>query len=314
VQPNLDLNDPSGVVNVETLCEKLPRLALVSEITERRRFFHWELEFVDIFARRGGFDLIAGNPPWVKIEWNEGGLLSERNPAFAIRKLSASGIANARAAPLAHRPVSRITSPNTRSSEGTQNFLNALQNYPLLKGQQTNLTRASSPARGNSVARMHNRLPPSRGVYDDERRLTSSRALPATALALPVSERHVSFAEVAHRAKFSVNIYGKPRAKTAFTSLANLFAVSTVDSCFDHSGTGLLPGIKSGDDDDGAASIGWTIAGHRERLIVVDDVLSLFARLYDESGTSSDEARLPALHAAPLVEVLRKFADYPPGF
>src|SRR5439155_17589866 len=56
VHPTLDLNDPSGVVNVETLSLKLPRLALVTEITKNRRFFHWELEYVDIFARRGGFD------------------------------------------------------------------------------------------------------------------------------------------------------------------------------------------------------------------------------------------------------------------
>ena len=60
---------------------------------------------MDVFARHGGFDLIAGNPPWVKIEWNEGGLLSERNPAFAIRKLSANEIARLRESELAKSGV-----------------------------------------------------------------------------------------------------------------------------------------------------------------------------------------------------------------
>ena len=139
VQPDLDLDDPAGLINVEELCRKLPRLNLVHLLADKRRFFHWELEFVDVFARRGGFDLIAGNPPWIKIEWNEGGLLSERNPAFAIRKLSASEIAKLREGELSKNGVLADYLSEYEEFEGTQNFLTALQNYPLLKGQQTNL-------------------------------------------------------------------------------------------------------------------------------------------------------------------------------
>src|SRR3954467_9464416 len=36
--------------------------------------------------------------------------------------------------------------------------------------------------------------------------------------------------------------------------------------------------------------------------------LTLFAQLYDEEGTPSLEARLPALHARTMVPTLRKFA------
>ena len=40
-------------------------LAVVEELAERYRFFHWELEFPDVFARAGdGFDAVVGNPPW----------------------------------------------------------------------------------------------------------------------------------------------------------------------------------------------------------------------------------------------------------
>ena len=39
--------------------------AVVAEVAARERFFHWELEFPDVFARPGsGFDAILGNPPW----------------------------------------------------------------------------------------------------------------------------------------------------------------------------------------------------------------------------------------------------------
>jgi hypothetical protein len=36
----------------------------LEEIAEQHRFFHWHLEFADVFAR-GGFDLVLGNPPWI---------------------------------------------------------------------------------------------------------------------------------------------------------------------------------------------------------------------------------------------------------
>ena len=51
---------------------------------------HWELEFADIFALNGGFDLIIGNPPWIKVEWNEQNVLSEKQPLFAVKKMTAT--------------------------------------------------------------------------------------------------------------------------------------------------------------------------------------------------------------------------------
>jgi hypothetical protein len=50
-----------------------------------------------------------GNPPWLKVEWNEAGILGERNPVFAVRKISASDLAKLRAEAFAHfRPASRL--------------------------------------------------------------------------------------------------------------------------------------------------------------------------------------------------------------
>jgi hypothetical protein len=37
----------------------------VRDLWNQYRFFHWELDFPDVFAReRGGFDAMVGNPPW----------------------------------------------------------------------------------------------------------------------------------------------------------------------------------------------------------------------------------------------------------
>ena len=61
-----------GSVNLTMLCSRYPRLQLVESITKEKKFFHWELEFADIFADNNGFDFILGNPPWIKVEWKEG--------------------------------------------------------------------------------------------------------------------------------------------------------------------------------------------------------------------------------------------------
>ena len=39
---------------------------------------------------------MIGNPPWLKMTWTEEGILSEKNPKFAVKKLSASDIAKER--------------------------------------------------------------------------------------------------------------------------------------------------------------------------------------------------------------------------
>jgi hypothetical protein len=46
------------------------------------RFFHWRLEFPDVFER-GGFDLVLGNPPWEKINLKEKEFFKSRAPEIA---------------------------------------------------------------------------------------------------------------------------------------------------------------------------------------------------------------------------------------
>ena len=46
-----------------------------------QRFFHWELEFPEVF-RRGGFDAIVGNPPWETVKPNSKEFWSNYDPFF----------------------------------------------------------------------------------------------------------------------------------------------------------------------------------------------------------------------------------------
>ena len=144
----LNFNETYGmgsVVDIPKLRRENPRLDLAAQIAEQNHFMHWELEFADIFADRGGFDLIIGNPPWIKVEWNEQGVLADANPMFAVKKLTATQTTHQRAAALENGETSRMYFAEYEAMSGEQNFLNAVQNYPDLKGQQTNLFKCFLP-------------------------------------------------------------------------------------------------------------------------------------------------------------------------
>lgn len=308
VRDGKPLLDRMGQLRISRLREHFPRVKVVEGIATQRRFMHWELCFADVFARAGGFDLILGNPPWLKVEWNESGVLGERNPQFAIRNISASDLAKLRAQAFAAYPgLQGAWTEELQEAEGTQNFLNAVQNYPLLKGVQTNLYKCFMPlAWGlNSTLGATGLLHPE-GPYDDPKGGALREVLYARL------RRHFQFvnelalfAEVHHLTKYSVNIYGPIRTQPAFDQLANLFSPATVDACYQHDGKGTVGGYKN--------EMGqWNTAGHAQRIVRVDEkALAVFAQLYDEPGTPARRARLPALHAQTLSSVLAKLAAWP---
>jgi very-short-patch-repair endonuclease len=52
------------------------------ELAQKHRFFHWELEFPEVF-KQGGFDVILCNPPWERIKLQEEEFFSTRDPEIA---------------------------------------------------------------------------------------------------------------------------------------------------------------------------------------------------------------------------------------
>jgi hypothetical protein len=292
-----------GYVDLNKLMRLTPRLQTVEQLAQRHRFFHWELEFADIFWERGGFDLMVGNPPWIKVEWQEGGILGDYNPLVALRKLSAPQLAATRDDLFATYPgLQKAYLKEFEESGGTQNFLNAVQNYPLLKGSQTNLFKCFLPqawsfSKPEGVSGF---LHPE-GVYDDPKGGLLRRELYSRLRDHFQFQNQLILFPIGDRVKYSLNVYGESR-DPQFETIANLFTPKTVYECDGHNGSGEVGGIKNEDNN-------WNFNGHRERIIDVSlDELALFAQLYDEEGTDAIEARLPTLHSQKLVSVLRKFS------
>lgn len=302
-----DLFPGQNVVDIDNLCALFPRLALVREIAEQNRFMHWELEFADLFAERGGFDLIIGNPPWIKVEWNEQDVLSDRHPMFAVKKLSATQTTRHRLEVFENHVTQHIYLSEFESQSGQQAFFNAVQNYSELRGQQTNLFKCFLP----QAWKYGNRCGVSAfihpdGVYDDPKGNVLRRLL------YPRLRRHYQFvnekllfAEVGHPTVFSLNIYGPSRSlrKLQFHSISNLFVPSAIDQCYEKA-VGEAEGIKN---DNGE----WSTKGHPDRVLYYGEKeLSILASLSDDNADPY-AAKLLALQTRQLLETIRCFADYP---
>ncbi len=300
-----DFSDKHGVVDVERLKQVFPRLPTVEALYERIRPLHWDLEFADLLAG-GGFDLIVGNPPWLKVEWEEKGVIGDADPMVLIRKVSASELAKRRGDAFAANPeLQAAYLEEFEGQNGTQAFLNAVANYPLLKGSQTNLFKCFLPQawRIASAQGVQGFLHPE-GVYDDPKGGALREVLYGRLRNHFQFQNQLLMFDIHDRIKYGINVYGSDR-QTSFIHIANLFHPKTVDACFAHDGNGAVGGIKT----DGNQ---WNVMAHRQRMIPVgENTLELFARLYDESGTPARQARLPALHSQQLQSVLEKFAEAP---
>lgn len=74
----------------------------VRRIAEEQRFFHWCVEFPEVFAANKGFDVMCGNPPWDKIKVEDKKWFESHGRADIVN----AGTASQRKKAIADLPVS----------------------------------------------------------------------------------------------------------------------------------------------------------------------------------------------------------------
>lgn len=291
-----------GEVNLDMLCERIPRLQIVKKLANKQKFHHWELEFADVFEESGGFDLIVGNPPWLKVKWEPSATLGDINPKVIIKKYKAPQIYKERDELINTDIARKIFINSYEESNGTLNFFNAIVNYKELKGLQSDLYHCFLPQSwiiGNNNAYIGFIHPES--VYTDPdgellrkqlyKRLQYHFQFRNAKILFPIKDGNT----------FSINICSN-KENAGFKTIANLFEPKTIDECFELSNS-KLEGIKD-------AAGNWNVTGHIDRIVDIGKKeLKIFSNTFDEEGSDFEGARLPAIHAKQLMSVVKKFGD-----
>ena len=291
-----------NTVDIPALCMLFPRFKLVQEIAEQNKFMHWELEFADLFAERGGFDLVIGNPPWIKITWKEQGILSDKNPIFAIKGMTATQTAATRKKLIENIGIYITYMQEYISISGIQNFLGAFSNYPDLQGA-VNLYKCFLPLAWylGDAEGISSFIHPD-GVYDDPKGATLRNILyPRLRYHFQFNNELNLFAEVDHHTKFSLNIYGNKFSKE-FDTISNLYLPTTIDESYSFDSKNISEGIKD-------KSGNWNVKGHKDRVLKIGkQELQIFSNLFMDGNTWKSAILLP-IHVRQLLQVLKIFSN-----
>jgi len=286
---SLESVDYFGKATIAEILERHPWLVECQNITGKQAFFHWELEFAPVF-QRGGFDLQVGNPPWVRLDWDEATSLAEHDPWWGITDLTKAKDAAKRArreVSLRVTEVAEALSSDRAENESLSVFLASGALEPLLAGLRTNLYM-------NFMTNTWRRSAPTGvvGLVHPESHFVDPKAGALRASTYGRLRRHWQFAnelflfeDVDHHTEFGVHISSAHRAPR-FRQAVGLFTPATLDRSVVHDGTGPTPGIQHQEG-------GWDLRPHAARIVTVDEsVLAEWVSLFDEPGTPSEQSRL----------------------
>lgn len=290
-----------SVVDIPRLRRENPRLDLAAKIAEQNKFMHWELEFADLFAERGGFDMIIGNPPWLKPVWKESDYLGEKKPLFVIKKYAANVVADLRNEVLTDKSIRIEYFLEYVKMAGMLSFFRAPTNYTILDGG-INLYKCFWPQAWNFGKRtgvsayIHQE-----GIYNDPNGTILRKELYRRLVYHFQFENELKlFEEINNPKTYSVNICSGSMTDS-FINISNLFSVNTIDECFESNNeTSPIPNIKDSNNN-------WEVRGHPDRIVSIGKKeLLLFAQVFD-GNDNWESARLPIIHAKQLIDVLHLF-------
>jgi hypothetical protein len=114
----------------------------VDRLADEYRFFHWNLEFPEVFGDSnspnagpdgwpGGFSCLLGNPPWERVKLQEQEFFAARSPQIAQAPNAAARRKLTKALIEADPPLHQAFLDEKRRSEGVSHLLRMSGRYPL---------------------------------------------------------------------------------------------------------------------------------------------------------------------------------------
>ncbi|MQG89123.1 MAG: hypothetical protein FI699_09720 [SAR202 cluster bacterium] len=294
--------------NVEAFIEEYEWLQVAISLAEEARFVHYDLIFADILKERGGFDLIVGNPPWAKPNWNEGQVLADLDPLYAglsasdAKKALPNALEKARAtSDFLHeysltRGGMEVTSSSVMNpyiGGGSNNLyrcfmdisfrLTALEGFAALIHQDGHL---GDPKAGNIRKNWYGRI-----VKHFHFKNVITKKM---------------FSEVAHFTEFSLNIYrGSHVERISFDQFTDAYLPQQIEDSYSSSSYSPVGAKKNPNGD-------WNIEGHQDRIVHIDhEALSIIHSLAEEESVSVENTRFIQPFSKSTLEVFSRLSNFP---
>jgi len=277
----------AGVAPIHRALIDHPWLGVAERISSQQGFFHWELDFVTVFAR-GGFDLQVGNPPWVRPTFDLNAMLAEGDPWWQIaNKPSQSTISQRRSDTLARNGIRGLVLDGESEALAMSSFLSSDVFFPHLSGLQPDLYRCFM-----EVVWRHSSTRGKAALIHLDTHFTEERAGRLRAATYPRLRRHwdfineLSLFEIQHQKRYGVNVYGAPLDEVRFMTASSLYHPGTVIASLKHDGSGVEPGFKDENDN-------WDLRPHQSRITYVDsETLGAWHSSLENEGTPTLETRM----------------------
>ncbi|MCX5375848.1 DNA methyltransferase [Streptomyces sp. NBC_00091] len=272
----------SAWVEFSNVGDLFPWHGTAVRIAKERGFFHWELDLAHVFAE-GGFDLMVGNPPWVRQEWDESGVLAELEPWFVLGEMPADATRSEHIQRLMEVPEHRsFYLSELEAVAGVSEFLASPDAYPELVGTRPDMYRAFMLLSWKATGE-----PGVAGLIHPSTHLTGTKEGPLRQATYKHLRLHADFVNelylfarpVDHSTHFSVNIYGREQ-EIRFQHLSWLVHPLVLSGSLRHDGAGDTPGIKHNST--------WDRRPHKNRVVTVDR-----ATLADWQELAGDEEPPP---------------------
>ncbi|MFF2363298.1 Eco57I restriction-modification methylase domain-containing protein [Streptomyces sp. NPDC058122] len=277
------------------LGDVFPWYESVQRIAEERGFFHWELDFAHVFAE-GGFDLMVGNPPWVRQEWDENGVLAEAEPWFVLGGKDTETDREGNVAEVLGNPENRsFYLGELGTVAGVSEFLSSADTYPELVKTRPDMYRAFMLSGWRAIGKRG-----IAGLIHPSTHLTGANEAVLRGAAYRHLRFHADFTNellifanpVGNSSHFSVNVYGKDQ-DIHFQHMSWLLHPSVLIKSVRHTKKDdPVPGVKH----EGK----WDLRAHQDRIITVDET-----RLAEWLQLAGEENPLPAEQAKLLYPVTR---------
>ncbi|MFJ8881989.1 class I SAM-dependent DNA methyltransferase [Streptomyces sp. NPDC102402] len=256
------LPDLMGMDRSYWLESRFPWAAQAKDVATQQGFFHWELEYAQVFEQ-GGYDLQVGNPPWVRPNWQEDLILAEQDPWFALtEKPSANEWKIRKNETLTERAKAYFLRELSRNV-GTVEILGSSASYPLIAGTRPNLYRSFmcqvwAHANSDGIS----------GMVHPDSHLEGVKEGPLRAATYHRLHLHATFVnsgnwafEIGRTVSFGLHIYGQAKQEIDFLTLSQLHAAQVLPDSLTHDGSGPAPTQKYA----GA----WDVRPHQTRVVRV---------------------------------------------